>query len=215
MVTNPPQSILWKFPMKPVRATFSCFGTLDLAKYVMEKKYDGWRAIVQVDRGYVTLWTREKRKIEMPINLQTQLDALKMPDGTVLDGEIWNLSKRGSWRHNKNAICALTLWDAIRVDKLDLSAFPLEDRRKRLEELLSAATTPTISATELLQPKEALAKLIEQEAVSFRESANARSGFIHGVVLKRRGSPRRDHAVRSVEHADWIKVVFAGLEGYT
>ncbi len=181
----------------------------------MEKKFDGWRAIVQVDRGYVTLWTREKRKIEMPTSLQAQLDSLRMPDGTVLDGEIWNLNKRGSWRHNKNAVCALTLWDAIRVDKRDLSDLPLEERRSKLEALLSVVTTPMISTTEILQPTLELAKVVEQEALAFRESSNARSGFIHGVVLKRRGSPRRDHAVRSVEHADWIKVVFSGLEGWT
>jgi ATP-dependent DNA ligase len=211
MVMSAPQSVPWKFPFKPMRATWSVFKTLPLQSYIMEKKYDGWRAIVQVGPG-ISLWTREKRQITMPDNLGKQLAALGMPDGTLLDGEIWNMSKRGAWRHNKSVVCALTLWDAIRFDHRDLSNEPLETRRQKLEEILAGKNTPDIKATEILQPDETLAKQIDAEARSFREETNARSGFIHGVVLKRKGSPRRDNAVRSVEHADWIKVVFDGMQ---
>src|SRR5512135_306368 len=202
----------WKYPFKPVRATWSVFQTLGLSNYFMEKKYDGWRAIVQVGATAVTLWTREKRLITMPDNLGKQLDALEMPEGTLLDGEIWNMSKRGAWKHNRSVVCALTLWDAIRFGHQDLSGEPIEARRQKLEQLLADKDTPDIKATELLPADEKLAREIDTEARSFRESSQARSGFIHGVVLKRRGSPRRDHAVRCVEHADWIKVVFDGMQ---
>ncbi len=203
---------LWKYPFKPVRAKWSVFKTIDTSRYFMEKKYDGWRAMVQVGQDGVSLWTRDKQFIAMPNNLAIQLAALGMPEGTLLDGEIWNMSKRGAWRHDKSVICALTLWDAIRVDHRDLSNIAIGERRQELEKLLAGKNTPDIKATEILPADEVLARQIDEEARSFREGVNARSGFIHGVVLKRHGSPRRDHAVRCVEHADWIKVVFDGMQ---
>lgn len=211
MVTAPAPTLPWKFPFKPVRATWSVFKTSDPAKYFMEKKFDGWRAIVQIGPG-ISLWTREKRQITMPDNLGKQLAELGLPDGTLLDGEIWNMSKRGAWRHNKSVVCALTLWDTIRFAHRDLSNEPIEIRRKQLEDLIGGKDTPDIKATEVLPADESLARKIDEKARSFREGTQARSGFIHGVVLKRRGSPRRDNAVRCVEHVDWIKVVFDGMQ---
>jgi len=204
--------LLWKYPFKPVRATWDVFQKLPLQNYVMEKKYDGWRAIVQVAAGGITMWTRDKAFIVMPDNLSKQLAALEMPEGTLLDGEIWNMTQRGAWRHNKSVVCALTLWDAMRVGHRDISNEPLEARRQQLEKLLEGKNTPDIKTTEILPADEKLAREIDVEAHSFREGAKARSGFIHGVVLKRRGSPRRDNAVRCVEHADWLKVVFDGMQ---
>jgi ATP-dependent DNA ligase len=122
---------------------------------------------------------------------------------------IW--AKRGSWRHNPKEICALTLWDAIRVGKCDISNESLEIRRENLESILSKAETPNIQTTAILNPVESIAREIEQQALTFRNNAQSRSGFVHGVVLKRRGSPRRDNAVRCREHADWIKIVFSGM----
>ena len=197
--------------MKPISASWSIFSILKSDKYWMEAKYDGWRAIVQVDHG-VSLWTRDKRPIAMPNNLVQQLESLDMPDGTLLDGEIWNMNKRGAWRHDKTAVCALTLWDTVRFDNKDLSREPIETRRKKLEELLQDKNTHDIKTTEILPVDENLARKLDEEAPSFRESSQARSGFIHGVVIKRRGSPRRDHVTRCVEHADWIKVVFSGMQ---
>jgi len=211
MVPTTPQPFWWKYPMKPVRASSAVLKTVDTSKYVMEKKYDGWRAIVIVNRG-ATLWTREKRKIDLPDNLREQFAVMGIPDGTILDGEIWNPTKRGAWRHNHSVVCNLTLWDAIRLDHKDLSNEPLEARRAKLESLFVGKSVPDIQMTELLVPSLELVTEIEQEAQSFRESTQARSGFIHGVVLKRKGSPRRDHVTRSVEHVDWIKIVFSGMQ---
>ena len=203
---------LWKFPMKPIRATWAIFKTIKPENYLLEAKFDGWRAIVQVSKEGVSLWTRDKQPIAMPDNLSKQLAALEMPEGTLLDGEIWNMSKRGAWRHNKSVVCALTLWDAVRVGHQDLSNQPIENRRQELVKLVEGRNTPDIKTTEILSADETLARQIDETARSFREGVNARSGFIHGVVLKRHGSPRRDHAVRCVEHPDWVKIVFDGMQ---
>src|SRR5512135_2284212 len=165
-MTMPAAQVPWKYPFKPVRATWSVFQALPLSNYLMEKKYDGWRAIVQVQGRNlfttgISLWTREKRLITMPDNLNKQLAALEMPDGTLLDGEIWNMSKRGAWKHNRSVVCALTLWDAIRFGHQDLSGEPIEKRRQKLEELLAGKDTPDIKATEILPADEKLAREID------------------------------------------------------
>lgn len=199
--------------MKPVRAPATVLKTVDPSKYLMEKKYDGWRAIVIVHKT-VTMWTRDKRRIDMPNNLRAQLETLGLPEGTILDGEIWNSTKRGSWRFNAVTPCNLTLWDVMRLGTKDLATMPLEERRIQLESLFAGREMGDIGLTEILPADPDLIKQIDQEARSFRENTHARSGFIHGVVLKRKGSPRRDHVVRCTEHADWLKIVFEGLEGY-
>jgi ATP-dependent DNA ligase len=171
----------------------------------MEKKYDGFRAILIVDQTQ-ELWTREHRKIEVPDNLRTQLLELNLPKGTVLDGEIWTPTKRGSWRHNRTVQCHLTFWDVIRSGTQDMSRDPLE---KRFEELIKlvAGRVPEISTVERFQASLDGYRRIVEEAKAFKASTRSRSGFIHGAVLKRRNSPRRDHSTRCIEHSDWMKLV--------
>jgi ATP-dependent DNA ligase len=207
--TRPSVPSWWLFPFKPVRVRESIFESIDPQKYILEKKYDGWRALL-IAGPVPILWTREKTRIDMPDNLRPQIESLNLPDGTVLDGEIWTPEKRGAWRHNKGVDCRLTLWDAIRSGKRDLSALPLEARRTELESLLGAGTRD-VGIVEWLPADAASYATVRAEAESFREQAQSRSGFIHGAVLKRRGSPRRDHAVRCVEHADWLKIVVDGM----
>ncbi len=201
----------WMFPFKPVRVQDSIFEKIPESGYVMEKKYDGWRALAISGPHGVTLWTREKTRIEMPDNLREQVESLKLPEGTVLDGEIWNPSKRGSWRHARGIKCMLTFWDVVRSGTRDVSGLKLEDRRAEMEALLGAGTDD-VRTVRWLPATRAAYDEVRREAESFREEHSARSGFVHGVVLKRRGSPRRDHAVRCVEHADWLKIVPAGMQ---
>ena len=203
---------LWKFPFKPVRMPETALRSIDQTKYTMEKKFDGWRAIVVMTNS-PTLWTREKVQIDLPDNLKLQLADLSLPEGTVLDGEIWNPLKRGGWRHNSHVICKLTLWDVVRFGKQDVSNLTIEDRRNKLKELLSKGVEDVQQVEPIEATKEEFDKVLE-EAKAFRTENALRSGYVHGVVLKRRGSPRRDNAVRCVEHPDWLKVVFSGMKGW-
>jgi len=152
------------------------------------------------------LWTRERRRIDMPDNLRDQIHMLNLPDGTVLDGEIWTPTKRGSWRHNRTVQCNLTLWDVIKSGARDMSLAPLEERYAELSRLIKDKAT---DISVINQTPASLDKYREivKEAKDFKASNQSRSGFIHGAVLKRLGSPRRDHATRSTEHPDWLKIV--------
>lgn len=201
--------VIWKHPMKPVRVTEAVFdGIVTQDRYVMEKKYDGWRAVVVCDwSGRVSLWTREKRPIDVPDNLRPQLAGLGLPPGTVMDGEIWNPLKRGSWSHNRSVRCLITLWDVVQVGGTDLGQAPIEARYERLASIVGGGAEDVSVVERIPATAEALRE-VRAEAEARRSVGSLRSGFIHGVVLKRRGSPRRDHCSRCVEHADWRKIVF-------
>lgn len=178
----------------------------------MEKKYDGFRVVPRTDPYSTRLWTREKQPIDATDNLLPQLAALNLKPGTVLDGEIWTPTKRGSWRHDKTVQCLITLWDVIRDGSKDLSKTPLEERRHILQNLVEGTDCPDITVVESVDLTKENYESIKEEANAFRDKTGSRSGFIHGVVIKRKKSPRRDHATRSTEHPDWLKIVFPNMD---
>lgn len=194
----------WTFPFKPIRVDSGIFDRIDCSLYTAELKYDGWRAVLIAGPRGPELWTREKRKIEIPDSLSEAVRALKLPEGTVLDGEIWNPEKRGGWNHAKGSDCKLTFWDVVKIGSSDLRQRPIEERREALRSVIQ--TTEEISIVEVMSASKSVHDAALESAVSIRGSS--RSGFVHGVVLKKSGSPRRDSNVRCVEHADWLKIVF-------
>ena len=197
----------WIFPFKPMKINESLLGSLNLDDYVLEKKYDGYRALLIVEEGGFKLFTRQKVEIPVPNNLRPQLESLKLPAGTVLDGELWTPTSRGSWTHDRNVVCSLTFWDVMAQDGKSVGAKTLEERRAILEELVGVGTENVGLVIQEPVTKERIEE-IRKEAMEHRVASQSRSGFVHGVVLKRKGSPRRDNPNRSVEHADWMKLVY-------
>ncbi len=200
----------WMYPMKPTRVTEAILSAIRPEEWTLEKKYDGWRAILIVRAGASELWTRDRKKIEMPGNLELQLQNLGLPEGSVLDGEIWNPAKRGGWKHARGVECQLTFWDIIKIGNEDLSCRTLLERQKVLKD--------RVRESDCIKTVESLPVTLESVIEARNEAAairgTARSGFVHGVVLKRRESPRRDHSTKSHEHPDWMKIVFDGMSGW-
>jgi ATP-dependent DNA ligase len=159
------------------------------------------------------LFTRDHTRIEIPENLSSQIQELALPVGTVLDGEIWNPEKRGAWRHSRKTRCMLTFWDVIRTGYENLEDKPLSERYQILRNLL-AKNTEDISIIEQFEADSKLTKEIYESAITHRNNIKSRSGYIHGIVLKRKNSPRRDHATKTHEHPDWLKIVFEGMSGW-
>jgi len=56
----------------------------------VQPKLDGHRCIAMVDDGEVTLWTRTQKPITGVPHINAALEDLNLPDGTVLDGELYN-----------------------------------------------------------------------------------------------------------------------------
>lgn len=202
----------FKYPMKPARVSETLLSRMDVSQYMMELKYDGFRAVLTVS-DTVTFWTREKRVLDLPRELSEQVASLGLPDGTVLDGEVWSPAKRGGWKGGQSDPCLFTTWDVVRFGFQDLGGRPIEERKKVLQDAIGEGTSlvSIVPSSETDLEKIGRAK---EMAERMRTERDARSGYIHGVVLKRKGSPRRDHSTRCVEHPDWLKVVFSGMEGW-
>jgi ATP-dependent DNA ligase len=202
----------WQYPMKPVRITEDVFRNLKLSGYSLERKYDGFRVLATFGKK-PQLWTRQKRVLKTPPSLLDELRSMKLPAGTVLDGEIWSLKKRGGWETTDDTACCVTFWDCMHNGTSILAGAPLEERQAALRSLLGDGCDRVRVVDSVEATLENL-RTVQDEAVRIRSERDARSGFIHGIVLKRRGSPRRDHPTRSVKHPDWLKVVFPGMEGW-
>jgi ATP-dependent DNA ligase len=203
----------WTYPQKPVRINLRSLGVHPLNRYWLEKKYDGHRAILIVDGGQRKLFTRQRFSIAVAPELTAQLGSLKLEEGTVLDGEIWNPLKRGGWTADGREPSVLTFWDCMRDGAKDMSSRPLEERRAALVKAVGDGNEG-VRVVEQEAATEARVKEIYEESSTVRKENRSRSGFVHGVVLKLRGSPRRDHATRSKEHSDWLKVVFDDMHGW-
>ncbi len=200
--------------MKPVRIGRGTMKELDLSKYTLEKKYDGHRAMLIVEAGRKLLFTRRKNSIAVPKDLEEHLKGLDMEDGTVLDGEIWNPTKRGGWTAEGGHPSMLTFWDCIREGGSDISQRPIEERRAALGRIVGEGNEGVQVMTAEETFGEQRVEEIFQETSKLRKETKSRSGFVHGVVLKLRGSRRRDHATRTQEHPDWMKIVFDGMSGW-
>jgi len=203
----------WMYPQKPVRINERVFANLDPDKYTMEPKIDGHRVIVISGQSCVYVYTRQKRRIRLPEYLTGQLVATEFPTGTVLDGEIWNLHKRGGWKQFDKDGFNITFWDVIRTGTTNISRMPIEDRRDALFGMLNPEFK-NLFPTEILRPTAENLAILHQKAAEIRDQPSIRSGFIHGAVLKKNVSPRRDHAVRSTKHPDWLKILFPGMQGW-
>lgn len=200
------------YPMKPVRVTERILKQVS-DRYDMERKYDGHRAVVTVSDDRVAFWTREKRPMSVPRAVLEAVAEMGMPPGTVLDGEIWSSTKRGGWSSSGEDPCKVVFWDAVRVGHRSLSEDPIEARRTELARLVGGGSA-LVSVVSVMDATPEVLEAVREEAETARKARNARSGYIHGVVLKRKGSPRRDRSTRCAEHADWMKILLPGMEGW-
>ncbi len=173
----------------------------------MERKFDGFRILAVSENSGIKLWTRHRRVLKAPPSLLKELRSMGLPAGTVLDGEIWSAKKRGGWETTDDKECRVTFWDCVHTGHNLLTKAPIEERRDALHSLLGNGCD-RVRIVNIMDATSKNLKTVRKEAVRVRTEGNARSGFIHGVVLKRKGSPRRDHPNRSVAHPDWLKIVF-------
>ena len=163
----------------------------ELAEWQVEWKYDGIRAQLVRRGGQNYLWSRGEDLITERF---PELAALRLPEGTVVDGEvlIWNdgvpapfadLQKRIGRKTLSAKLLAelpavLVAYDLLEEGGVDLRALPQHERRALLEALVKACGQEQLQLSPLVQAQgwEQLAEI--------RTESRARG--VEGMMVKAR-----------------------------
>ena len=125
--------------------------TLPLGEgWVYEPKWDGFRAIVTVSGGEVTLTSRNGNDLTDRFRAVARAAALAIrPSDAVLDGEICALDESGRSRFSllqeSAGTEALVLFDLLELESERLVDEPLVERRRRLEQLVGRSSAVLVS----------------------------------------------------------------------
>lgn len=164
-----------------------------LSAWQAEWKYDGMRAQLVARAGQVWLWSRGE---ELITERYPELAALRLPDGTVIDGEIlvWRsesdvpepfagLQKRMGRKTVSARLLAecpavLVAYDLLEQDGADLRQLPQHQRRAMLEQLVKQLAWPALRLSPLV-----LADSWDDLAAL---RAQSRQRGVEGLMLKAR-----------------------------
>lgn len=125
--------------------------------YIIEPKYDGWRALAYKGDGPVRMETRTGGAITSVLYLADALE-LGLPANTVLDGEIVDLSGGAQWNRTQSILSrkamhqpsdadpalAYVLFDVLELEGSPLMGEPLSARRKLLKLIVSLIDSPDV-----------------------------------------------------------------------
>jgi len=175
--------------------------------WVFEPKWDGFRAIVTVSGGEVTLTSRNGNDLTERFKEVARSARLGIRSAdAVLDGEICALDERGRSRFSLlqegGGTLVLVVFDLLELDSEPLIELPLAERRKRLARLIDASAGNVLLSPQFGDGEALLAAANEQG--------------LEGVVAKRADS-RYQPGRRGTE---WRKVKVRGrqevvIAGYT
>jgi bifunctional non-homologous end joining protein LigD len=180
--------------IKPMLAT-AVTAPFDRAGWLFEIKWDGYRAIAEIDHGEVGLYSRNRISYEdrfAPI-----VNALaRLPHEAVLDGEVVVLDEQGraqfellqKYQQSGRGALVYYVFDLLHLDGADLRREPLRRRKERLASLLRGSTLLRISDH------------IEEHGKAFFHAVTERG--VEGMVAKKADSPYRE----GVRSTDWLKI---------
>ncbi len=184
------------FLASPLEADPATLGAA--ADWHAEWKWDGIRAQVVRRAGECFVWSRGEELMQGRFP-EVEATAMTLPDGTVIDGEIlawrddapldFSLLQRRIGRKAPGATMLakapvrLMAYDLLEADGVDIREAPLEQRRRRLVELLSRADADAADPILLSPTLEADDWTALSEA---REQARGRG--TEGLMLKHRQS---------------------------
>jgi bifunctional non-homologous end joining protein LigD len=140
--------------LAPMLATLGSVDSLTHGEWAFEGKYDGYRLLLEADRGRMCLQSRSGRDVtaEYP-RLQQVVDALA-DHHVILDGEVVALDKSGvpsfSEMQNRARAARIEFWafDVLQLDGRSLVRARYRDRRRVLQAL--AADRDELIVPELL-----------------------------------------------------------------
>jgi bifunctional non-homologous end joining protein LigD len=179
--------------LQPMLATLTD-APFDDPGWVFEDKYDGFRMIAEIERGKVTLYSRNGKIISHSyIEVAKALEGVKS-DG-VIDGELVAIGKDGvshfqllqnALRHEAKLLYCV--FDLMFENGMDLRKQPLLERKKRLKAIL---------------PRDKLiAFSLHRKGKGRRFFAEAERRGLEGIMAKRADSAYASGSRTS----DWLKI---------
>ncbi|MDZ4755702.1 MAG: ATP-dependent DNA ligase [Phycisphaerae bacterium] len=190
-----------------------------VAAWQIERKYDGIRGQL-LHRGATTaVWSRGEERIDGSFPELRDL-ARQLPDGTVLDGEVLLVigDTIGSFAKLQTRINAkrsavdagpglfdieravFFAYDVLEDDGVDIRGLPLQERRGRLERIVSSVDDPMLRLSPVLRPAR------WEDAAA--ERAQSRALGVEGLMLKRLDAPYgigRQRGRTELAIASWLK----------
>src|SRR3954453_5717033 len=121
--------------VKPMLATLTD-APFDRAGWIFEVKWDGFRAIAEVARGRVNLYSRNQKSLH--VRFPPIVEELgKLDHDAVLDGEVVALDERGhaqfqllqNYQSTGRGQLAYYVFDVLYLDGRDLRDLPLTRRK--------------------------------------------------------------------------------------
>lgn len=180
----------------------------DPGEWQAEWKWDGIRGQIIKRNGLLFVWSRGEDLITEKFP-EYQLLTEKLPEGTVIDGEIlpvrngqvlnFNILQTRIGRKNitrkqlEEAPAGIFAYDLLEESGEDIRNIPMEERRRRLSAIVADVNLPQLILSPVInyQSWEELAKL----------RLNSRELNSEGVMLKRKSSPYQVGRKRG----DWWK----------
>jgi DNA ligase 1 len=180
----------------------------DPEEWQAEWKWDGIRGQIIKRNGTLFVWSRGEDLITDKFP-EYELLTQKLPEGTVIDGEILPVKngqvlnfnvlqtrigrKNVTRKHLDEAPAGIFAYDLLEEDGLDIRHLPLSERRRRLAAIVADVNLP---------------QLILSPAIDFdswqqlsEKRLTARDNNSEGIMLKRRSSPYQVGRKRG----DWWK----------
>jgi bifunctional non-homologous end joining protein LigD len=162
--------------------------------WVFEVKWDGYRAVAELGKRGVRLYSRNRLPLEKRFpEVTAALKALGAE--AVLDGEIVASGKDGrpsfqllQGRGPGRGYLVYYVFDILFLRGRDLTGLPLTERKALLKELLPAAGHVRYS------------EHVPKDGVKFFRAAKAKG--LEGIMAKRAGSPYRP----GTRSRDWLKI---------
>lgn len=165
--------------------------------WLFEVKYDGYRAIAEIEEGKANLYSRNQKSFNQkyaPI-----VAALKgLPHSAVLDGEVVVLNPSGrskfqwlqNYQNTKKGTLCYYVFDLLYLNGYELYDLPLTERKKFLEQIVTELNNPSIIYSD---------HIVEKGKAFFKE---AQGKQLEGIMGKRADSPYR----KNTRSNDWLKI---------
>jgi bifunctional non-homologous end joining protein LigD len=176
----------------------------DGAQWIYEIKWDGVRALCQLHKGKLRIYSRRGNQVDRQYPEMKVLPSAIQAKDAWLDGEICALDHEGRTQFNmiqpriganasavprliESTPVTLFLFDVLYLDGYDLRGSALEDRRKLLESVFTPADHIQLS------------KIFEADGEQMFEAA--RQMGLEGIVAKDRHSP-----YAGTRSKKWLKI---------